>query len=114
MNDFLGRERKSSTYEKNLENRIYRYPSHDGLPVAAAFRDSAEIRKFRRKNHSDNIDTDFRNCIIQPDYLKKKVESATEILIGIGLYYHKISNSISSIIIDIMDHFPLFIFFELI
>ncbi len=68
MNDFLRRERKSSTYEKNIENRIYRRSAHDGLPVAAAFRDSAEIRKFRHKNHRDRIDTDFPDCIIQPDY----------------------------------------------
>ena len=46
--------------------------------MAAALRDSAEIRKFRHKNHSDHIDTDFPDCIIQPDYKKKRVESATE------------------------------------
>jgi len=63
-------------HEKNIENRIYRRSAHDGLPVAAAFHDSAEIRKFRHKNHSDRIDTDFLNCIIQPVYQKKKVESA--------------------------------------
>ena len=67
LNDFFGRERKNSTYEKNIENRIYRYSSHDGLPVAAALRDSAEIREFRHKNHRDRIDTDFPDCIIQPD-----------------------------------------------
>ena len=44
--------------------------------MAAAFRDSSEIRKFRHKNHSDHIDTDFPDCIIQPVYQKKKVESA--------------------------------------
>ena len=68
ISNFFGRERKSSTYEKNLKNRIYRRSAHDGLPVAAAFRDSAEIRKYRHKNHSDNIDTDFPDCIIQPVY----------------------------------------------
>ena len=78
ISNFLRRERKSSTYEKNIENRIYRYSSHDGLPVAAALRDSAKIRKFRHKNHSDRIDTDFPDCIIQSVYYKKKVESAAE------------------------------------
>ena len=68
ISNFFGRERKSSSYEKNIENRIYRYSSHDGLPVAAALRDSAEIRKFRHKNNSDRIDTDFPDCIIQPGY----------------------------------------------
>jgi len=43
----LGRERKSSTYEKNIEIGFIGALPHDGLPVAAAFRDSAEIRKFR-------------------------------------------------------------------
>jgi hypothetical protein len=33
--------RRDSSYEKNLENRIYRYSSHGGVPVAAALRDSA-------------------------------------------------------------------------
>jgi hypothetical protein len=80
ISNFFRRERKSSTYEKNLKNRIYWYSSHDGLPVAAALRDSAEIRKFRHKNHSDRIDTDFLDCIIQPGYQKKKVASAAEIL----------------------------------
>lgn len=55
-------------YEKNIKDRIYRYSSHDGLPVAPAFCDSAEIRKFRHKNHRDRIDTDFPDCIIQPDH----------------------------------------------
>ena len=68
LSNFFGRERKSSTYEKNFENRIYRRSAHDGLPVAAAFRDSTEIRKYRHKNHRNNIDTDFPDCIIQPDY----------------------------------------------
>jgi hypothetical protein len=68
ISNFFGRERKSSTYEKNIENRIHRHSPHDGLHVAAALRDSAEIRKFRHKNHSDHIDTDFPDCIIQSVY----------------------------------------------
>jgi hypothetical protein len=68
ISNFFRRERKSLRYEKNIENRIYRRSSHDGLPVAAAFRNSAEIWECRHKNHRDSIDTDFPDCIIQPDY----------------------------------------------
>ena len=45
FNRFLQTRKKNKSYEKNLEDRIYWYSSHDSLPVVAAFCDSAEIRE---------------------------------------------------------------------